>query len=183
MLEPSLATAKAPDTFRARFTTTQGDFVVEVHRAWAPHGADRFFNLVRIGFYDGTRFFRAIDGFMVQWGIHGDPAVSAVWRDAQVKDDPNTHSNVRGTMSFAKTGAPDSATTQLFVNYGDNSRLDAMRFTPFGEVVEGMNALDALNKSYGETPNQGRLQSEGNAYLDAAFPNLDGIVHARVEGD
>lgn len=183
LLEPSLATARAPDVFHARFTTMQGDFVVEVHRAWAPNGADRFFNLVRIGFYDGTRFFRVVDGFMVQWGIHGEPAVAAVWREARVKDDPNTHSNVRGTISFARSGAPDSATTQLFVNYGDNGRLDGMGFSPFGEVVEGMSSVDALYKGYGETPDQSRIQSSGNAYLDAAFPRLDSIVRAHIEGD
>jgi peptidyl-prolyl cis-trans isomerase A (cyclophilin A) len=188
LLEPSLATDRAPDTFHARFTTTQGDFVVQVHRSWAPNGADRFYNLVRIGFYDGTRFFRAIDGFMVQWGISGDSAVSAAWHDATVKDDPSKHSNARGTMSFAKTGAPDSATTQVFVNYADNARLDGMRFCPFGEVTEGMSALDALYKGYGEGgsaghgPDQGRIQSEGDAYLDG-FPKLDRIVRAQIEGD
>jgi peptidyl-prolyl cis-trans isomerase A (cyclophilin A) len=183
LLQPSLATAQAPDLFRARFTTTQGDFVVEVHRSWAPHGADRFYNLVRMGFYDGTRFFRAIDGFMVQWGISGDPEVTAAWHGAGIKDDPNAHSNVRATMTFARSGAPDSATTQVFVNYGNNARLDSMRFSPFGEIVEGMNALDALYKGYGETPNQGRIEKEGEAYLAAAFPMLDRVVRAHVDGE
>jgi peptidyl-prolyl cis-trans isomerase A (cyclophilin A) len=188
LLDPSLATASAPTIYRARFTTTKGDFVVEVHRDWAPHGADRFYNLVRIGFYDDTRFFRAIDGFMVQFGIHGDPKVAAAWQKATVTDDPNAHGNVRGTISFAKSGAPDSATTQVFVNYGDNSRLDAMRFAPFGEVVSGLDALDALYKGYGEGapagqgPNQGRIQAGGNAYLDEGFPRLDRILRARIEG-
>jgi peptidyl-prolyl cis-trans isomerase A (cyclophilin A) len=188
LLEPSLATARAPDVFRTRFATTQGDFVVEVHRDWAPNGADRFYNLVRIGFYDGTRFFRAIDGFMVQWGIHGDPAVSAAWRAAHVKDDPHVRSNVRGTMSFAKSGAVDSATTQVFVSYVDNARLDSMRFTPFGEVVEGMGALDALYTGYGEGepggkgPSQVRIESEGDRYLEG-FPKLDRVLGARVEGE
>ena len=188
LLEPSLATARAPDVFRARFTTTQGDFVVEVHRDWAPNGADRFFNLVRIGFYDGTRFFRVIDGFMVQWGINGDTAVSAAWHDAHVKDDPGAHSNARGTMSFAKTGAPDSATTQVFVNYADNGRLDGMRFCPFGEITEGMSALDALYKGYGEGgaaghgPDQHLIETGGDAYLDG-FPKLDRVVRAHIEGD
>jgi peptidyl-prolyl cis-trans isomerase A (cyclophilin A) len=188
LFEPGLATARAPDVFRARFTTTQGDFVVEVHRDWAPVGADRFYNLVRVGFYDGTRFFRAIDGFMVQWGLSGDTAVSAAWHDARVKDDPHVRSNVRGTMSFAKSGSTDSATTQVFVNYGDNSRLDGMRFTPFGEVVEGMGALEAVYKGYGEGepggkgPSQRRIETEGNTYLDG-FPMLDRVLRARVEGE
>ena len=145
---------------------------------------------MRIGFYDGTRFFRAIDGFMVQWGISGDPAVTAAWRDAHVKDDPRvpSHSNVRGAISFAKTGTPDSASTQVFVSYGDNSRLDFMRFTPFGEVVEGMGALDAFYKGYGEGepggkgPSQGRMESDGDAYLDG-FPKLDRVREARIEGE
>jgi len=183
LLDPSLATARAPDVFRARFRTTQGDFVVEVHRDWSPHCADRFYNLVRIGFYDGTRFFRVIDGFMVQWGIHGDPAVSAAWRDAQAQDDPHVRSNVRGTITFARTNAPNSATTQLFVNYGDNSRLDASGFTPFGEIVEGMTALESLYKGYGEQPSQAKIVSEGNRYLLDGYPKLDGVLDERVEGE
>ena len=188
LLDPSLARATAPPVYRVRLTTSKGDVVIEVHRDWAPHGADRFYNLVRIGFFDDTRFFRAIDGFMVQWGISGDPKVAAVWHEATIPDDPNAHPNARGTISFAKSGAPDSATTQVFVNYGDNSRLDGMRFAPFGEVVTGMDALDALYKGYGEGgpaghgPSQGRIQAEGNAYLDDGFPRLDRVVRARIEG-
>jgi peptidyl-prolyl cis-trans isomerase A (cyclophilin A) len=189
LLDPSLATARAPEVFRARFTTTKGDFVVEVHRDWAPHGADRFYNLVRIGFYDGTRFFRVIDGFMAQWGISGEPAVSAAWREARVPDDPVVHSNTRGTISFAKTSSPDTATTQVFVNYRDNGQLDAMRFTPFGEVIEGMGALDALYGGYGEGgaaagqgPLQHTIEMAGDSYLEG-FPKLDRIVHARIEDD
>lgn len=182
LLNPGFATAVAPDIYRARFVTTRGDFVVEVRRDLAPHGADRFYNLVRIGFYDGTRFFRAIDGFMVQWGIPGDPAVASAWHDATIADDPNKRTNGRGTISFAKTASPDSATTQVFVNYGDNGRLDMMHFSPFGEVVEGMAALDALYKGYGEKPSQSRIQSEGDAYLNG-FPLMDRILRARVEGE
>jgi peptidyl-prolyl cis-trans isomerase A (cyclophilin A) len=182
LLDPGRANARAPDIYRARFATTRGDFVVEVHRDLAPHGADRFYNLVRIGFYDGTRFFRAIDGFMVQWGIPGDPAVAAAWHDATVADDPNKRSNTRGAISFAKTASPDSATTQVYVNYGDNARLAAMHFSPFGEVVTGMSALDALYKGYGETPSQSRIQSEGDAYLNG-FPLMDRILRAHVEGE
>jgi peptidyl-prolyl cis-trans isomerase A (cyclophilin A) len=186
LLDPSLAVAQAPEVYRARFRTTKGDFVVEVHRSWAPNGADRFYNLVHAGFYDGTRFFRAIAGFMVQWGISGDPAVSAAWREAHLKDDLHVRSNTRATMSFAKSGAPDSATTQVFVNYGDNSRLDALRFTPFGEVVEGMGALDGLYTGYGEGgpggkgPGQGQMEREGDPYLDG-FPLLDRVLDAHVE--
>ena len=183
LLDPSVANARAPDVFRARFRTTQGDFVVEVHRDWSPHCADRFYNLARIGFYDGTRFFRVIDGFVVQWGIHGDPAVTAAWRDAHVQEDPHVRSNVRGTMSFAKTNAPGSATTQVFVNYGDNSRLDGMRFTPFGEIVEGMSTLESLYKGYGEQPSQHKLETEGNPYLLDGYPKLDGVLDERVEGE
>ena len=181
LLNPGLATAQAPDVYRARFTTTRGDFVLQVRRRLAPHAADRFYNLVRIGFYDGTRFFRAIDKFMVQWGISGDPAVAAAWRNATVADDPNARTNARATVVFAKTSAPDSATTQVFVNYVDNARLDTM-FSPFGEVVEGMGALDALYKGYGESVTQGRIQSEGDAYLNG-FPLMDRILRARIEGE
>ncbi|HEY8039543.1 MAG TPA: peptidylprolyl isomerase [Polyangiaceae bacterium] len=182
LLDPALARAKAPPVYRARFTTSQGDFVVEVHRAWSPNGADRFYNLVKIGFYDDTRFFRAIDGFMVQFGIAGDPRVAAAWRPATVPDDPVKHGNQRGTISFAKSGAPDSATTQVFVNTVDNGRLDTLRFSAFGEVVEGLAVLEALYKGYGESPDQGRIQGEGNAYLDERFPKLDRILSARIEG-
>ncbi len=184
LLDPSLAAAQAPEVYRARFRTTKGHFVVEVHRSWAPNGADRFYNLVHVGFYDGTRFYRAIAGFMVQWGISGDPAVSAAWREAHVKDDLPVRSNTRATISFAKGAAP--ATTQVFVNYGDNSRLDAMRFAPFGEVVEGMGVLDGLYTGYGECgpggkgPNQGQMEREGDPYLDG-FPLLDRVLDAWVE--
>jgi peptidyl-prolyl cis-trans isomerase A (cyclophilin A) len=181
LLNPSFATAHAPDVYRARFTTTHGDFVLEVRRRLAPHAADRFYNLVRIGFYDGTRFFRVIDKFMVQWGIPGDPAVAAAWRNATIDDDPNARTNARATVSFAKTASPDSATTQVFVNYVDNARLDTL-FSPFGEVVEGMGALDALYKGYGESPSQGRIQSEGDVYLNG-FPLMDRILRAHIEGE
>jgi peptidyl-prolyl cis-trans isomerase A (cyclophilin A) len=188
LLDPSKAAAKAPDVFDAKFTTTKGDFVVEVHRDWAPNGADRFYNLVKTGFFDDLRFFRAIDGFMVQWGISGDPAVSAKWSSANITDDPVKQSNKRGYVTFAKTGAPNSRSTQVFVNYGDNSRLDPTGFAPFGQVTKGMDVLDALYKGYGEGapggagPNQALIQSRGNAYLDQSFPKLDAIKHAEVTG-
>jgi peptidyl-prolyl cis-trans isomerase A (cyclophilin A) len=186
LLDPSKATAKAPDVFKAKFTTTKGDFVVEVHRDWAPNGADRFYNLVKSGFFDDTRFFRAVEGFMVQFGISGDPAVSSKWSNANISDDPVKQSNTRGFMTFAQTNAPNSRSTQVFVNYGDNHRLDGMRFAPFGQVVKGMDVVDSFNKAYGEGapsgrgPNQGLIQSQGNAYLDKSFADLDGVKHAEI---
>jgi peptidyl-prolyl cis-trans isomerase A (cyclophilin A) len=185
-LDPAKATEKAPDQFKAKFTTTKGDFVIEVHRDWSPNGADRFYNLVKMGFYDDTRFFRAIDGFMVQFGINGDPAVNTKWQGARFQDDPGgKQSNKPGYVSFATMG-PNSRTTQIFINYGDNTRLDGMGFTPFGKVVEGMDVVNALYKGYGEGapggmgPSQGRIQSEGNAYLDKSFPKLDAVKEAKI---
>ncbi len=186
LLDPTKATAKAPDVFKAKFTTTKGDFVIEVHRDWAPNGADRFFNLVQMGFYDDTRFFRVVDAFMVQWGISGDPQVSSHWMTAGIPDDPVKQSNTRGMVTFAMSGAPNSRTTQVFINFVDNSRLDAMRFQPFGKVVTGMEVVDSLYKGYGEGapggmgPAQPSIQSQGNAYLDSKFPKLDGIKHAEI---
>jgi peptidyl-prolyl cis-trans isomerase A (cyclophilin A) len=186
LLDPSKLTAQAPAQFQAKFTTTKGDFVVEVHRDWAPNGADRFYNLVKSGFFDDVRFFRAVAGFMVQWGISGDPAVSAKWQSANITDDPVKQSNKRGFVTFAKTGMPNSRSTQLFISYGDNSRLDSGGFAPFGQVTKGMEVIDALYTGYGEGapggqgPNQGTIQSRGNAYLDTSFPKLDGIKHAEI---
>src|SRR5881397_3863288 len=176
---------QAPDSFRARFSTTKGDFVIAVHRAWAPHGVDRFYNLVRSGYYDGVRFFRVIPGFMAQFGIHGGPTVSAIWRDRRIPDDPVRQSNVRGMISFATAG-PSTRTVQMFINYRDNSRLDGMGFAPFGRVVEGMDVVDRLYAGYGEGapqgrgPQQDRIQAEGNAYLGREFPKLDSVRRARV---
>jgi peptidyl-prolyl cis-trans isomerase A (cyclophilin A) len=186
LLDPSKASEKAPDVFKAKFKTTKGDFVVEVHRDWAPNGADRFYDLVKLGFYDDTRFFRAVDGFMVQFGISGDPSVNTKWANANVNDDPVKQSNKPGFITFAQTNAPNSRSTQVFINYGDNSRLDGMRFAPFGQVVEGMDVVSSLYKGYGEGapmgagPDQGRIQGQGNAYLDTAFPKLDAIKHAEI---
>jgi peptidyl-prolyl cis-trans isomerase A (cyclophilin A) len=185
-LDPSLATAQAPEVFDAEFTTTKGDFVVEAHRSWAPHGADRFYNLVKLGFYDGTRFFRAIPDFMVQFGISGDPEVAAKWHDATIPDDPVTQSNLRGFLSFAQTGRPDSRTTQIFVCFENHARLDASGFAPFGKVLRGMDVVDTLYKGYGEGPPTGQgpdqqlIQTEGNAYLDREFPKLDRILKTRI---
>ena len=182
---PALSRERAPDAFRARFETTAGPFVIEVHRAWAPLGADRFYNLVKSGYFDGTRFFRVVAGFMVQFGIHGDPLVAAAWHEQRIPDDPVGQSNRRGMVSFATAG-PGTRTTQVFINYGDNSRLDAMGFAPFGQVVEGMDVVDRLYPGYGEGapgglgPVQGRIQAEGNAYLDREFPKLDQVRRATL---
>lgn len=175
----------APDVFQARFETSKGDFTIEVHREWAPHGADRFYNLVGNGYYDDVRFFRVLDGFMAQFGISGDPQLSAVWRVLAIPDDPVVQSNTRGHVSYAMAG-PNTRTTQLFINYGDNSPLDAQGFSPFGIVVSGMEVVDALHAGYGEGaprgtgPSQGRLQAEGNAYLESEFPELDYVVQASI---
>ena len=179
--------AQAPDSFRARFQTTKGTFVIAVHRAWAPRGADRFYNLVRSGYYDGAKFFRVLPGFMAQFGIHGDPAVSRAWYSQQIPDDPVLRTNIRGMLSFATAG-PGTRTTQVFINYGNNDRLDAMGFAPFGQVVEGMEVVDQLYAGYGESapggrgPIQGQMQAQGDKYLDRGFPRLDKVIKATVAG-
>jgi peptidyl-prolyl cis-trans isomerase A (cyclophilin A) len=184
-LDPSKLTEKAPAKFKARFTTSKGDFVLEIHRDWAPTGADRFYNLVKSGYFDNTRFFRVIKGFMVQWGIHGEPAVNASWREARIKDDPVKESNKRGYISFATAG-PDTRTTQVFINFADNGRLDSSGFAPFGKVVSGMNVVDSLYADYGEGapggagPSQPRMQDEGNAYLNRDFPKLDYVKSVKI---
>ena len=175
----------APATFKAKFETNKGDFIVEVQRDWAPNGVDRFYSLVQNGFYDEARFFRVISGFMAQFGISGDPKVSAVWREQRIPDDPVKQSNKRGFITFATAG-PNTRTTQLFINYGDNSRLDQMGFAPFGRVTEGMQVVEQLYAAYGEGapqgkgPNQGRIQAEGNAYLTKDFAQLDYIKRATI---
>ena len=160
--------------------------VIEVTRAWAPKGADRFYNLVKNGFYDNARFFRVISGFMVQFGIHGDPGIMARWRTAQIFDDPVAQSNTKGMVTFAMAG-PNTRTSQVFINFGDNSRLDQSGFSPFGRVLSGMNVVEAINAEYGEGapngrgPNQSRIQSEGNTYLSKDFPRMDFIKKATIE--
>jgi peptidyl-prolyl cis-trans isomerase A (cyclophilin A) len=177
---------RAPDVFRVRFETTRGPVVIEAHRAWAPLGADRFYQLAQLGFYDGTRFFRVVDGFMAQWGVSGDTAVARAWRDRRIADDPVTRGNRRARVTFATAG-PNTRTTQLFVNYRDNAFLDGQGFAPFGEVVEGMEVLDNLWRSYGDAPprgrgpDQGRIEAEGEAYLAREFPRLERVLRARVE--
>lgn len=180
LLKPEAAKDKAPEKFKVKFTTTKGDFVVEVARAWAPLGADRIYNLVKLGFFSDTGFFRVVPNFVVQFGIHGNPQVSAAWRVANIKDDPvSKQSNEKGTLTFAK-GGPDSRTTQIFINYKDNARLDKMGFPPFGKVVQGMDVVEKINQEYGEQPQQPTLQSEGNAYLQRDFPRLDYVKSATI---
>jgi peptidyl-prolyl cis-trans isomerase A (cyclophilin A) len=185
LLDPSKATQQAPPVYQAKFETTKGDFVVEVHRDWAPIGADRFYNLVKIGFFDDCAFFRAIDKFMVQFGISGYPDVSGRWRDADIKDDPVVQHNNKGMVTFATAGK-DTRTTQIFINYSDNLNLDGMGFAPFGKVVSGMDVVDSFYKGYGEGapggagPAQGRLQMQGNTYLKKDFPELDYVKKASI---
>ena len=180
---PSQLTEKAPDRFKATFDTSKGVFMVDVHREWAPLGADRFYNLVKNGFYDDCRFFRVLDGFMAQVGMNGDPAVQRVWMNANFKDDPVKQSNKRGFVTFAKAAAPNSRSTQFFINFADNRRLDAQDFAPFGEVVTGMEVVDMLYSGYGRNnvPDQGQIVAEGNAYLMKSYPKLDYIKKASIE--
>lgn len=185
LLDPALAQEQAPASYKVRLETTKGPVVILVHRDWAAGGADRFYNLVKIGYYDGCKFFRALDGFMVQFGISPYGAVNEKWREARIPDDKVTQTNGRGKVTFATAG-PNSRTTQLFINYGDNANLDASGFAPFGEVVEGLEVADSFFKGYGEGaprgqgPRQDLIQSKGNAYLEAQFPKLDGIVKAEI---
>jgi len=184
--DPASLNETAPDVYKVKFDTSKGPFVVEVHRDWAPNGADRFYNLVKNGFYDNDRFFRVVEGFMVQYGINGNPKLSSVWRDANIKDDPVTESNKRGMITFATSG-PNSRTTQVFINFNNNVSLDDQGFSPFGKIVSGMNVVDALYNGYGEGaprgsgPDQGRVQAEGNAYLNKDFPMLDYVKKATIE--
>lgn len=183
--DPSKLTEKAPESFKAKFTTTKGAFTIEVTRSLSPNGADRFYNLVKSGYFQDVAFFRVIPGFMGQFGIHGDPKVSAAWRGARIQDDPVKASNKRGYVSFAMAG-PNTRTTQFFINLVDNTNLDSMGFSPFGKVVEGQDVVDKINGEYGEGaprgrgPNQGLIQEKGNEYLKASFPNLDYIKSAAL---
>ena len=176
----------APAMYKVDFDTSVGMFVVEVHRDWAPNGADRFYNLVKSGFYTDVRFFRVIPGFMVQFGIHGDPSVASAWQPARIPDDKVKESNKRGYITFATAG-PNTRTTQVFINFGDNAGLDSQGFSPFGRVTKGMEVVDKIYSGYGEGapsgrgPSQGRIQSEGNAYLTKDFPKMDYIKKAMIE--
>lgn len=186
LTNPSKLTEKAPDTFKARFDTTKGTFTIEVTRSLSPNGADRFYNLVKSGYFKDVAFFRVIPGFMAQFGINGDPKVAAAWSDANIPDDPVKGSNSRGTLTFAKSNMPNSRSTQLFINFGDNSRLDGSGFSPFGKVTEGMDVVDKINGQYGDGPpwgsgpNQDFIQHQGNAYLKKSYPNLDYIKSATI---
>lgn len=176
--DPSRATEQAPEEFKAKFRTTKGDFVIQVTRKSSPNGADRFYNLVKIGYFQDIAIFRAVEGFMFQFGIHGDPAVNKVWSEARINDDPpGDLSNVPGTITFAKTNEPNSRSVQFFVNLGDNARLDEMGFTPFGKVVEGMEVVRQINTEYGENARdvQPNFQAKGNAFIKDRYPRLDYI--------
>lgn len=182
--DPSAATERAPDSFTVRLNTSKGDIHVDVTRAWAPLGADRFFNLVRVGYFDDVAFFRVVPGFVAQVGIHGDPAVNKIWRRALLRDDPVVGSNTEGTVTFATSG-PHARTTQVFINFRNNARLDGMGFSPFGKVQD-LTVASALFSGYGEAapsgkgPMQGRLHREGNAHLRSEFAELDYIQTATV---
>jgi peptidyl-prolyl cis-trans isomerase A (cyclophilin A) len=188
LLTPAALTAKAPALFKAKFDTSKGVFIVEVHRDWAPLGADRFYNMVTNGFFSGVRFFRVIPMFMAQFGINGNPAVTAAWEKTELKDEDAAkiakQSNTRGFLSYGNTGRPNSRGTQVFINYKDNSYLDsgAAPFFPFGKVTEGMEVVDMLNSEYASKPQeaQSRISTEGNKFLVATFPKLDFIKTATV---
>ncbi len=191
LMNPAALKARCPDDLKVKFTTTHGDFVVEVHRDWAPIGADRFYNLVKNRFFTDQAFFRYVPGFIVQWGIPANPALTKVWNNATIKDDPFKQSNKKGTIVFARTGLPNSRSTQFFINLRDNgASLDPPQqqgFTPFGMVVEGMDVVEGLYSGYGEGadmggrgPTQGLIESQGKAYLDKNFPKLDRIVSTTI---
>jgi peptidyl-prolyl cis-trans isomerase A (cyclophilin A) len=181
LLHPETLKAKAPDVYEVQFVTTKGNFVIQVTRAWAPLGADRFYNLVKYHYYDGAPFFRVVPGFVVQFGLTGSPAVNKAWTDANIKDDPVTQSNVAGTITFAMAGA-NTRTTQVFINFANNSRLDGSGFAPFGTVTEGMDVVNQFYSGYGDatTSHQGEITNEGKAYLDKNFPKLDSIKRATI---
>lgn len=188
LLRPERYRDTAPDSFTARFETTRGTVLLRVHRDWAPLGADRFYNLVRAGWYDGVRIHRVLDGFVAEWGIHDEPFVNAVWRKELLADDPVRTSNTRGRVTFAKSG-PNSRTTQVFVNLGDNGPLDDEGFAPFGEVIEGMDVVETFYAAYGDGPPRGEgvyqamAVARGAAYLDEEFPELDRIEKAILVPD
>jgi peptidyl-prolyl cis-trans isomerase A (cyclophilin A) len=180
LLHPALLRDKAPDEYKVKFTTTRGDFVVTVTRAWAPLGADRFYSLVKHHFYDNASFFRALPGFVVQFGISAYPPVSSAWKNAVIKDDPVSQSNLRGYLVFATSGV-NTRTTQVFINLVDNKRLDSMGFAPFGQVTDGMNVVEMMYDQYGEGapqgsgPDQDQIEKQGKPYLDKGWPKLDSV--------
>jgi peptidyl-prolyl cis-trans isomerase A (cyclophilin A) len=179
LLKPNTLKARAPEVYKVKFTTTKGDVIIQVNRGWAPIGSDRFYNLVKNGFYKDAAFFRIVPRFVAQFGIPARPDVAAAWDHAYIVDDRVTQSNKRGTLTFATAG-PNTRTTQIFINFSDNASLDTQGFTPFGQVIEGMDIVDKFFAGYGESPDQGRITAFGKAYLDKSFPNLDRIVTAVV---
>lgn len=182
LLRPALLKEKAPDTFQVKFVTTRGEFTVSVTRAWAPLGADRFYNLVKHHYYDNASFFRVVPGFVVQFGLSAYPPVSAAWKDAVLKDDPVAQSNKRGYLTFATAG-PNTRTTQVFINLKDNAGLDRQGFAPFGAVdAQGMKVVDMLYDQYGDSagPDQGQIERQGKPYLDKGWPKLDSIKTATL---
>jgi peptidyl-prolyl cis-trans isomerase A (cyclophilin A) len=187
LMNPAQLNEKAPDKFQVKFDTSKGEFTIEVTRDWSPIGVDHFYSLVKNGYYDGCRFFRVISGFMAQFGVNGNPEFNARLSEARIKDDPVKESNKRGYITYAKTGAPNSRSTQLFINFGNNSSLDSQGFSPFGKVIgDGMKVVDSLYSGYGEGapsgngPDQNRAQMQGNAYLEKSFPKLDYIKTATI---
>ncbi|HTW66314.1 MAG TPA: peptidylprolyl isomerase [Bryobacteraceae bacterium] len=179
LLNPASLHARAPELFRAQFTTTKGDFIVEVHRDWAPLGADRFYNLVKYGFFTNAAFFRVLPGFVAQFGLSANPAINKAWEHASIKDDPVKEGNKRGNVVFATAG-PNTRTTQLFINFSDNTQLDPMGFAAFGSVVQGMEVVDMIYSGYGQRPDQDRITNEGDAYLVKNFPMIDKIKLAKI---
>ena len=179
LLKPATLKARAPEVYKAKFTTTKGDVIIQVNRAWAPLGADRFYNLVKNGFYKDAAFFRVLPRFVAQFGIPARPEVAAAWDHAYILDDRVTQSNKRGTLTFATAG-PNTRTTQIFINFSDNAALDGQGFAAFGQVIEGMDLVDKFFTGYGESPDQGRITAFGKAYLDKSFPNLDRILTAMI---
>jgi peptidyl-prolyl cis-trans isomerase A (cyclophilin A) len=180
LLTPAALTEQAPAEYKVDFNTSAGPFVVQVHKEWAPIAADRFYNLVKNGFYDDARFFRVVPNFMVQFGMNGNPAVTRAWNPVPMKDEPTKQSNKKGYITFARTSAPNSRGTQVFINYKDNAFLDNQGFAPFGEVVEGMEIVQKITAQYGEQPSQGDITSSGNAYLTKEFPKLDYVKTATI---
>jgi peptidyl-prolyl cis-trans isomerase A (cyclophilin A) len=185
LLRAALLKEKAPETFQVKFTTTRGDFIVTVNRAWAPIGADRFYNLVKHHFYDNASFFRVVPGFVVQFGISAYPPVAAAWEKANIKDEPVTQSNKRGYLTYAKTNMPNTRSTQIFINLNDNAGLDGQGFSPFGYVdAQGMKVVDMLYDQYGDSggPEQDQISKQGKPYLDKGWPKLDSIKTATLIG-
>jgi peptidyl-prolyl cis-trans isomerase A (cyclophilin A) len=179
LMNPAALKAIAPELYRVKFTTTHGDFIVEVHRDWAPLGADRFYNLVKNRFFTDAAFFRYVPNFIVQFGLPANPSIAQAWQNANIKDEPVKQGNKKGTLVYAKAG-PNTRTTQLFINLKDNSPLDADNFSAFGTVTEGMEVVQGLYSGYGEQPDQGAITAQGKAYLDKNFPKLDSIKSATV---